>query len=720
MAKPSTARSVLSDNDQALASAIFADAEQQARPYTSDWTAPWLLVPLLSEIWRFRAGPTSSDSERKRCSFDWRITLADGSLLTDNPNRRMFEAVAKCAFLMRQLPKFGVGNNSSLVGELYRLVTIVRWMYVHATVYKPATETFMRIEEGGLKEFAACISEGGVPWALGYPTKLLAYLYREALSQDVPTSVLADPFCVPKDHCERITSWLERERMFRANAYGRGEYLDRGKIAAALGCDVQTIKSHWKFAALLRQFEPNVTTLLLLGREQRREHPSHKTPILTDAQSKPMVSARAAQYLRTLQNLFGVRRHLPQFIPDTSTIHFECISQIFKRQGRASGHTQWIPLKMALHYTREALRWVHVYGEAIVDLYIDAVREISRLGYFQVDGIRGYPSRRRDQIVNGLPRREELAPLNIDGWTPKFSLNATNYQEFRSAPSLNDALAVFVGAVLVVFGFLKPIRQMELQELRKGCVRFKHGDGYWVRHVLAKAGTDDVRPEIERPIPRIAAKALLLIERLSAGLQDLLGQTDAPNDLLFLLPERDTGDDPRLSPLSFVRINGYLDRFVDYIDAPLDAYGRRWYVRIHEERKSFLLTFFWCFRFASLDAARWIAGHTDAAHIYAYIEANFPGEELPRIEAEYASRQLWSFCNGDPVETDNIENLYSAVCQRFNVSSINLIGEGDLLEWLHMAFVQGTYRIEVYSIRNREDATETHICFRIAKGAPHA
>lgn len=148
---------------------------------------------------------------------------------------------------------------------------------------------------------------------------------------------------------------------------------------------------------------------------------------------------------------------------------------------------------------------------------------------------------------------------------------------------------------------------------------------------------------------------------------------------------------------------------------PTDCLGRRWHLRIHELRKSFLITFFWCSRFQALDAARWVAGHTRSEHIYAYIQANFPGEELPKIEAEYAQEQIWNFESGDPGETDNVETLYKAVCNHFGVGDISLIDAEELSVWLNDAFESGLYKIEPYTIE-RDGTICTAIAFKITEG----
>ena len=131
-------------------------------------------------------------------------------------------------------------------------------------------------------------------------------------------------------------------------------------------------------------------------------------------------------------------------------------------------------------------------------------------------------------------------------------------------------------------------------------------------------------------------------------------------------------------------------------------------------RKSFLIVFFWTYRYASLDAARWMAGHADAAQIYAYIQANFPGQELPGLEAEYTSRVLRDYQDtGDPGETESVEELHQQVCHHFNVTDLSWLEEDTLREWLEHQFETRAFEIRPYSIRSEDGRLHTRIAFRV-------
>lgn len=712
------------EQEKKLANLYLAEVNRQCNPTPHNYKAKWLLTHIHSPIMRLapeRASNSVSHTSSAKSFIDWRIVLPNGTLLTDPANATMFAALTESCFLSRELPDTGVGNNAGLIDLCYKRITITRWMYMYEDIYRPATHAFSLLTTAAVLTVIRLAGEGGVPWILGYPASLLTHWYRTILRTDLPSYLAENPFQVSIDACIEISNWLE-ENQYYCQSFGSGEYyLDRKKISADLGWDVHTIKSHTRFSAFLRQFEPTVTTPLLMGRERRREYPSHKTLLLTEGRGLSL-GTPAAAFSTAFTNLFRLRRYIPQYIPDTVSIDQRRILRLGAELSSEPTHTPWIPLKLALKYTNEALRWIHVYGHDLVTFYLSAAKELHVRGLLAVKPRGARRSERRDETVNSMSMPNSIAPLCIDGWQSKRFLNKSDprkdFDAIRQAPGLNDALAVLIGATLVILGFTKPIRQGEVKDLRRNAVRFSKGNGYWLNQVVEKTLIEGVRASAERPIPMITATSLGLIDRLCMGMRDISGDNnDIPaSQFLYWVPDRTLSESIRLGPMTPMRQNAYLDCFCDYLNVEPDEFGRRWYLRMHETRKSFLIIFFWCYRFSSLETARWMAGHRDAAHIFAYIEGNFPGNELPALEAEYSAMQLWDFeISGKKHDTENVDELYRFVCRHFKVSSLSLIPERDLLDWLELAYQEEQLKIEPYSVNNFGDFRDLKICFRVGR-----
>lgn len=697
--------------------------------YNGDWTAPWLLSDFSKNQWHIANKNTRRVGVAWRGHFvlDWEVPLADGLYLTDLPHHTMYMLAKKIIFLMRALPTSGISSGISHRKLFLCVKVILQWMYLHGERFQPDLCMFQRIDQQAVEDFVCELKQGGVAWVLRAPHRTLIWLYKEALRQRPPVDIEANSFLVPRSDREAIIQWLQTHDYYvQEKQDWTGEPVrscSRLKLAQILHVDVETLRSSPKFAAFIRQFEPDLLALnphLLLPARGIRgaEAPSHAMPTLDEMRRATYSACAMRHYVLVWSQLQGLTRQLSGSLKFVNTLDLPALYRI-ANSGREDMHTLWVPMTTALAYTREALRWASQYTDALVAFYLEAIDVFQSRGWFsyQADSV-SYDmalSAMRDRwVVENCPA--QLRPLGICGWTSWFSKNQPGpFRNLREQPSLNDVMQVMIGSAIVLVGITKPSRESEILALRKDAVRFAPGDGYWLEHMLAKSVVADRHAQTAKPIPAITARVLSALVRLSDGVDALLRSNDPyARERIFYLPSfvRDASLKTKLyEPVDVSRL---LNRFCDYVGLSLDEYGRRWYVRVHELRKSFLITFFWCFRYASLDAARWVAGHSNGSDLYAYIEANFPGEELPHLEAEYAAMQLWRFQTEGDGEATNTAELYLAVCTHFAVREISLIPARELNDWLELAFLQGIYRIEPYSIAGVEDSA-VQVAFRIAQ-----
>jgi hypothetical protein len=705
-----------SSSDKAKVYSLLGEAEHYSSRYLGDWHAPWLLSDIYAIEWSiFVEGVTekTTDGYLRAEKFSWDVILNDGSRLSNPRNRKFLNGLQESAFLARE---YGPFNNWRSHSGYCRFLTILaRWAFLHSRIYDPADAFLTRIDLHSIKDFFIDYSKGGSSWLLKIPQKILFLLYKHALNRKPTASILLDPFSVPDEDRSKITKWLLAKGFLdqKNHFHWFTSFIRYLPTTETFGIDTVILRHNKWFSAFLCQFEFDTIPLVLPNRG-RHEFPSHKSPLLneiTSSRSTSEVLNNLGWYWRVLLSL---KKHIPEMLPDASTISVKSIYNFASEFSSSSKHTPWIPLKVALVYTNEALRWVHNYGKDLVLLYLKVIRFIK--GTVRPDPSDN-PACKKWRIsiesyAQSLEVPASLGKLNISG----FFIKDDSYQRFRSNPSICNALNVLLGAIAVIVSFLKPLRESELRFLSVNCVEFVKGDGYWLSQPVRKKRKGDIPDTGSRPVPFIVAKALDIMRTLSDGVKEIEEIADPfLLEKLFVVisPEMPTST-PNLMSENVLRSS--LDSFCDYVNIPTDEYGRRWYIRIHEARKSFLITFFWCFRFSSLDAARWMAMHGDVSHIYAYIQANFPGEELPELEAEYASRQLWDFENrNNHGETDNIEDLYAAVCKHFNVNKLNILSEQDIEDWLEIAFRRGIYKINAYSVKSNDIFKNTRIAFKISR-----
>lgn len=667
---------------QSLISAIVLDLRSQAAPYKGDWKAKWLLSDIEDTVWTLRDGTR----------LYWHVKLANNSTLADAANKRMRIAAAQITFLHRQLPNFGSSTSEALLDFQTGLLVFIRWMYRREGIYNPASSSFKAIDHHAIREFYSRLALGGAAWALEIPQDLLTYWYSNAIGKAPSSEVLNDPFSIPADDKNAIIDYLKAEKMYTWSGQNRSYYLNRAATATRLAMSADDLRTGHLINAFLRQFEWDIDSPLLITTSSFREFPSHRTPLLEDAQKLGNIS-HISKYTNAITETFSLYRHLKDHLPEPASLRLPEINRLVKRQLSDPEHTPWMPLQTALAYTAEALRIVQVYGDAIVEGYLNKVRA-------HLDGCSEWD-------VPPL-----LHELNVNtGFT--VGKNPIDYSKLRSQPTIEQLLCILVGSVISLISLLKPIRENELANLPVDCVRFVKGDGYWLRQKISKSGIAHALVEAEKPIPRVLARGIKQIRAIQDGMFEIYDY-GSPFDRLFYLPYMMGRNPSRMTKLTRIKATRYIDMFCDWTGLPPDEHGRRWYLRVHEARKSFLITFFWTFRYASLDAARWIAGQSDARHVYAYIEANFPGMELPALEAEYAALQLWAYENKSPSEAENVVDLYRSTCKHFKVSAISFVQEKDLLEWLEIAFIKGRLKLEPHSIKTNDGIVGTQICFRIS------
>lgn len=705
--------------DKATVYALLHEAERYSFRYDGNWCANWLLSDIHDIIWIINIeGVTrkTKDGYLRAERFYWNIMLCDGSNLSDLENRQFLNLLQNIGFLAREY-----GDNNSWKSHKSFcdfLVALARWLYLHRDIYDPTKKMLTCINMHSIKDYFYDFSKGGVAWLLNFPQLILLKLYEHALKNKPPASVLFDPFSVPENDRILIKEWLLRNKLITNK--GRHWVTNLLKFigdSEKLGIDIETLRYQLKFRAFLSQFEHDIVPKIIFDKALR-EYPSHRSPTYQEVVSSQIKFESMALLANNWRQLFVLKRHFPEELPNESEITVKSFWQFARDYSTASKHTPWIPLNVALTYTNESLRWVHEYGNDIVSLYLDVVK------YLQ-ETVRPNPADQVDYInwrnsveayANSLSIPSSLKSLNIFGFFSQDENVQASYNRFRSNPTICETLDILIGAIAILIGFLKPMRESELRNLSLDCTELISGDGYWLSQPVRKKRVGDTGDNGSRPIPYIVAKAIEILRRLSHEIKSIERISDTfLLDKLFVIkpPKVPTQKAGVISARTLV---SSLDAFCDYVNLPPDEYGRRWYLRFHETRKSFLIVFFWCFRYSSLEAARWMAMHGNVSHLYAYIQDNFPGMELPELEAQYATRQLWDFeVMQRSGETDNVEDLYIAVCKHFNVTKLNLLNEKDIEDWLEIAFRRGLYEIQPYSVNGVAGIEGTRIAFRIKK-----
>lgn len=679
----------------------LTSAKQQIRPYDSNFEASWLLTPFEAPIWETTYRSREEFVEGKwqnTIRIDWCTILPNGASLTDTRYKLLLTLIKKIAFLVRSGLVDGRSAPRAWLNATYILISVARWMVLHEERFSPEKYGLRLLDQPSLDWLLSQIAEGGWANALQIPKRLLATIYMGANGVTCPQILLDNPFTIPDTEIGALIQWLEIKQFYKQIEKGThtGKYhLKRKMLARLINANPLALYTAG-ITSFLRQFEPDFSNeSLVVSLLQPTEFPSQKAESIKDIRCGACSEASVESTATVIKTVLNAHRHIPDLLPEPAQISIRRATSIARRVARPSSHTLFMPVSTGLAYLNTAMRFVHDYGEAIVDFYLAVIAEYSP----------GKKSPGMNRLFRASPNEwltrsgEQLATiLNITEfrrWEDK-----VDFDRFRSNPTLDEALRVLIGSCIVCMALLKPSREEELTHLRRNCLR-EHSGGYWINFYLGKSNAGEAWQEEDRPIPVITARAIHLLQRLGAGLSTLLAEDRKVGNNLFYLPKAE-GIGTLAANCSL--LNHHLDIFCDFVGLPPDSEGRRWYVRIHEMRKWFLLLLFWSGRFDVLDAARWIAGHTDAQHIYAYIEKEFPGEELPQLEGEYSIDRVYRHeqerrrGDSDAVNVDGVDALYELVLRHFKVESLTMVPESEWTGYVLSLRKDERFRLEPHSI----------------------
>lgn len=719
--------------EKAQAMAILDETANLTNPYDGAWEAEWLLCGFNDSEWIISKGNKTYKINNKwhnAFKINWTTILPDGSYLTDKKNNNLLVCTKKLVFLLYELPQFRIQTTNGLKGTINTILLIIRWLVLNNDKYDAYNKGLYNLDKYASKEIIIKYISGGCAWVLDTPIRLLIILNENCHGLSIDNIITKqytssnyditryiynkEVFGLSDKQCSIITDWLRNNNYFVISKSGGRNILKLSiaKIAELVNVPQKYLSTNKMFLSFIRQFEPELNKNIL-QRSFSTEHPSHTTPLVSDIINSSTKSKSCTDILQTLKMVLRLKNHIPDIIPDTTNFKIGELSRLIDMYTKYSEHTPWVPIKIALKQTTEAIRWIHVYGEPLICFYIECLLHFRNVEY---SGTTNKSRRLRNEYIrDNIPR--ELFSLNITNWSWRSKHEEFDWNRFRESPTLVGAMKIFYGAVFTIISLTKPIRINEIIELESDCILLKKDDGYWLKQTLGKSNIYDERLVEARPIPTITAKALELAKRIGDTLKEYdTSLRDDQVSRLFVIHDSSSSTRLKGTSLSPTSLQHRLDIFSDYISIPLDSHGRRWYLNIHEGRKSFLIVFFWCFKYSSLEAARWIAGHSDIEHVYAYIQANFPGEELNGIEAEYASKALLDYEHtNNKGEARNIEELYDSVCQQFKVNKLCVINESELRDWLKLAFTKGVYKIEPYTIASDTGSIDNEIAFRITK-----
>jgi hypothetical protein len=661
--------------------------------------ASWLVSGKLgSEIWE-----TSSPGINTLTTIHFDRVLSDGSLLTDPSNALLLQAIQTWAFHLRM----GTVVDSQFAPErwknlIYYSINLSSWVVFHRNIFFPETHGFRLVTLDGIKTLLTELCEGGWTKAL-YTKERIVDFFHEVTSQDTPVEGLIESLdCLPDHFVKAAIKWLRENKgyTYRSKAAHSVGGVSRTFMESTFG--ISKLGMPDDLRAFLRQFEPMLDAHLLTPTYNSKRHPSQNTPGLGKAGREGLKEGHLLDYITFCSYFFAPHALTLDLIPSLD-IDRKTIVTDLRFQIERGSHTKLIPLTIGLHAINQAAKWVIVYSEIIVDAAIFYAEEFE---YIHANTILAHQWEKKLKFFRATcskwtyidPYSKETmslcAELNID--RPIFKCNSAINADMTDLRSVIEGL---IGACAVLIAILKPIRNKELCNLKRDCMLLNPlFGGAFLEHLQGKSGVMGLNLEIARDIPSIAARGIQYLQVLGTRLSAIYGDNSEHAKDLFYFPGR--GLKKPSGKSNSARVNHCINTFCDLIDIPIDNTGRRWYLRVHEMRKFFLLITNRHQGALVTEALRHAAGHVDPSHIDAYIAPDDYDDEYIRFESECVEDKLIALDMGmiDRENNEGLASLYNLCCNHFGVHSLSSVSANDAHSFLIDLRHSQAYEISTYAI----------------------
>tara|TARA_R110001592_G_scaffold249128_1_gene511589 strand:- start:21358 stop:23382 length:2025 start_codon:yes stop_codon:yes gene_type:complete len=625
---------------------------------TEFWKADWFLSKFNDNIWIIKR------YNNKNLPIYWNALLPNGDHLTDKAYISLLHTFKKLIFLVRQgyafLSDAGANPETTRAQQQYAIFTslllIIRWMILRGD--NPALTGFRSFTRGDLEQLVKDAKFGRQNIDGTY--EMIEALLTKAKSEG------------------NLETYLLKKKINYSKVFKELE-LTSGLI------DNPLIPSLRLQAALNKQFEDVPLP----------EYVDYKY-----SNGRELQSSRAQKFDEainstiSLSSLSGMLIGLSVLGRFASILKYEllglewCAEVNIKDLGltngyKPNGRTPTIPVLTAMEYLDKSIAWIVDLGPEIVKVKQDCDTQLKSMMKDTSADKDHYSKKVILNIPDSLQSKLRRHGLEIK----RYNKHQKNNAFIRENMTIENATECLIAAAFIVINTFACKRISEVLDLNQNCSRPALDGGWEIIFGLRKASPTESLSLIGRPIPDVSEMAIDL-------LIDLFPLDVIPNDdnftPLFLSNYNVNRKPVKVRKRSIHSMYRCLELFSDVIEVTPDKENKRWYLRSHELRRFFAITYFWHDRFAGLPALSWFMGHSDTEETMRYVLEIIVGDEMPEEEARFAA----SIMQAEDVNLriDGMEILESDAKKYFDVDTLKLIDEKSLEAYLKLRFEEG-YRI---------------------------
>lgn len=632
-------------------------------------------------------------------TIDFAQPLANMTLLTDPANSLLLESIQKQSFCLRAGYLQKSVNYEVWLKHLRAYFNIASWLCLHETQYRPQQFCFKQLNKNACEILTDDYSKGGWASVLKFKDRLCDHFCEV-------TGEAYDGMNLSPRQVGKTIVYLKMHNLFISNESSESSntgLISRVYLAKVLGTHPSAFQ-HASIRTFLRQFEITLQGSVLAEAKTRRSKFKSQRAVIAYETDTEIVSKKSLkQFLILLKSLTAGQHILPDAMP---SFELDINQQLKLSTYKVDGHTKKIPHSIGMYALEKSIEWIMVYGKGIVDATIELVGAFNDPKFIERVPARYLTEERQaifEKIIanyntmpfEDLPSQRLADALGIEKLTNRSV-------KICSSGSITFVVALecLIAACAIAIGLTKPIRATELSKIIRDSLSYQtQGGGAYLTHPVLKKRVP-TPPSIRRPIPYIASRAIQILSILGRNLKDIYHDDSPHSNDLFYFPSTRGFNCPAGKKIS-VRIDAALRLFCDIIETPVDLYGRRWYIKVHEMRKFFIMTMHRHEGIYTDDALRAHAGQSDPQHLWDYLSGEVPDEEFLQYEIESIEDKLIDFELDSSKKNKNqgLSALYQHALDSLKVTSLKSKNSYEFNQFLRTLLVHKELLVSVYTIR---------------------
>lgn len=340
----------------------------------------------------------------------------------------------------------------------------------------------------------------------------------------------------------------------------------------------------------------------------------------------------------------------------------------FSVETQKEGRFETYPSTAIFSCFKSAVEFHFKYGDDIVNSFVEFINNVKN-NYPNTETFSHDDEIKKIFLSSLTSKLNELGVKELKQERP----DKQRFKHIRNNHYLFEILKVYYGAVQFVVGALMARRQSELGGLiANECIDEVNQVLLFKRSKSTK-GLFGTRDTLALPVDPLVIEMIKNIEKIHTAIG---GKNKVFALPLFKNPTRIKED------TSGNYYGQNLDAFMDYIEAPVID-GKRLYIRQHQLRRFFAMSFFWGSGFGSLDTLRWFMGHTDVQHLYYYITESTPGEVLRSVKAQYVAEDFKKY-----------HDLAELIKEKYHTDNFDIIETDELTYYIESLMEDGFITVE--------------------------